>query len=159
MSLIHPTLRIEQLFISPGHNYFGRHGQAAGTHPLLAVEAIECVAGRGIVGDRFFDFKIGYKGQVTFFSSEIFEEVARTLGVLGKKPGVTRRNAITRGVELNSLIGARFQVQGVEFEGMAECKPCYWMDEAIAPGAEALLQGRGGLRARILTSGTLRVGL
>ena len=34
-----------------------------------------------------------------------------------------------------------------------------WMDEAIAPGAEALLQGRGGLRARILTSGTLRVGL
>jgi MOSC domain-containing protein YiiM len=42
---------------------------------------------------------------------------------------------------------------------MAECKPCYWMDEAIAPGAEALLQGRGGLRARILTSGTLRVGL
>jgi len=83
----------------------------------------------------------------------------RPLGVLGKQPGVTRRNAITRGVELNSLIGARFQVQGVEFEGMAECKPCYWMDEAIAPGAEALLQGRGGLRARILTSGTLRVGL
>jgi hypothetical protein len=52
----------------------------------------------------------------------------------------------------------------VEFEGICECKPCYWMDYAIAPGAEQFLQGRGGLRAKILSDGilardTLKLGL
>jgi MOSC domain-containing protein YiiM len=68
-----------------------------------------------------------------------------------------RRNVVTQGIDLNQLIGKRFSIQGVLFEGVCECKPCYWMDRAIAPGAEDLLRGRGGLRARILTSGTLRV--
>jgi MOSC domain-containing protein YiiM len=79
------------------------------------------------------------------------------LGAVGKSPGVTRRNVITRGVDLNSLIGQRFANQGVEFEGVAECSPCHWMNQAIAPGAESALRGRGGLRARILTDGILRV--
>ena len=149
--------RIEKLFLSPGHNYFGHHGRAAGNFPLLEVETVECVAGRGLRGDRFFDFKNDYKGQITFFSGEVFDDVCRTLCVSGKQPGVTRRNVLTRGVDLNSLIGARFALQGIEFEGVGECRPCYWMDQAIAPGAEKALQGRGGLRARILTSGILRV--
>jgi MOSC domain-containing protein YiiM len=55
------------------------------------------------------------------------------------------------------LIGKNFECQGLVFQGVCECAPCYWMDEAIAPGAEAALQGRGGLRARILTGGILRV--
>jgi len=150
-------MRIEKLFLSPGHNYFGRHGQAAENFPLLEVEAVECVAGRGLRGDRFFGFKHDYKGQITFFSCEVFEEVCRALGVSGKQPGVTRRNVFTRGIDLNSLIGARFTLQGIEFEGVGECRPCYWMDQAIAPGAEKALKERGGLRARILSSGFLRV--
>ncbi len=72
-------------------------------------------------------------------------------------PGVTRRNVITEGMDLNLLVGKRFTLQGVEFEGVCECKPCYWMDQAIAPGGEAALLGRGGLRAKILTCGKLRV--
>jgi MOSC domain-containing protein YiiM len=48
-------------------------------------------------------------------------------------------------------------VQGVAFIGTGECRPCYWMDQALAPGAEAALRGRGGLRAQILTNGRLRV--
>ena len=63
---------------------------------------------------------------------------------------------ITEGADLNALIGQRFIVQGVEFEGVCECSPCYWMDRAIAPGAEEALKGRGGLRARILSNGVLR---
>ena len=150
-------MKIRQLFISPGHNFFGHHSQPAGENPVVEVSEVECVAGSGLVGDRFFGFKENYKGQVTFFSSEVFEEICRQLGVTGKSPGVTRRNVITAGVDLNSLIGIKFIVQGAEFEGVCECSPCYWMDAAIAPGAEAALQGRGGLRARILTSGKLRV--
>jgi MOSC domain-containing protein YiiM len=59
-------------------------------------------------------------------------------------------------VDLNALVGAEFEVQSVRFAGVAECSPCDWMDVALGPGAEAWLQGRGGLRARILTDGVLR---
>jgi len=150
-------MKIRHLFISPGHNYFGHHGQPAGEHPLLEIGQVECIAGQGLVGDRFFDFKENYKGQITFFSSEVFAEICARLGATGKSPGATRRNVITAGVDLNSLLERQFTVQGVEFEGVCECSPCYWMDSAIAPGAETALRGRGGLRARILTSGTLHV--
>jgi hypothetical protein len=151
------ALRVVGIFISPGHNFFGYHEQLAGTHPTISVSEIECVAGKGLFGDRFFGFKENYKGQVTFFSDEVFTDVCRKLGVNDKSPEVTRRNIVTRGVELNSLVGRRFVVQGIEFEGMAECSPCHWMNEAIAPGAEAMLHGRAGLRARILSDGVLRV--
>jgi MOSC domain-containing protein YiiM len=150
-------MRICKLYISPGHNFFGHHQQPAGENPLIEQEELYCVAGRGIQGDRFFDYKEHYKGQITFFSLEVFEEVCNRLGVRDKSPSVTRRNVITADVDLNSLIGQEFEIQGVRFVGAAECSPCYWMDLAIAPGAETLLQGRGGLRARILSDGILRV--
>jgi hypothetical protein len=151
------TVRVVGIFISPGHNFFGHHGQPAGTHPTIAVPEVECVAGQGLCGDRFFGFKENYKGQVTFFSAEVIDTVCDRFGVRDKSPGVTRRNVITRGTDLNSLVGKRFILQGIEFEGVAECSPCHWMNDAIAPGAEAALHGRGGLRARILTAGVLRV--
>lgn len=150
-------ISVEDLFISPGHNFFGHHGQPAGTNPTQRMREIECVAGRGVRRDRFFDYTEDYKGQITFLSIEVFEEVCQSLGVSGKCPGLTRRNVITSGVDLNLLIGKTFSVQGLDFEGVCECKPCYWMDQAIGAGAENALQGRGGLRARILTSGILCV--
>jgi MOSC domain-containing protein YiiM len=148
-------MRICRLFISPGHNFFGHHEQPAGEYPLIEKTEVSCVAGRGIKGDRFFDYKGGYKGQITFFSSEVFAEICCQLGVSDKSPGVTRRNVITADVNLNSLVGVEFNIQGVRFAGVAECSPCYWMNLAVAPGAEKLLEGRGGLRARILSDGVI----
>ena len=142
-----PPLSIEHLYISPGHNFFGRHGLSPGINPLQEVAKIECFAGRGVRGDRFFDYKEDYKGQITFFSSEVFEDVCHALGVHGKAPGSTRRNVITRGADLTDLIGKRFSVQGVVFEGVAECKPCYWMDVAIAPGRRGTSRARRIARA------------
>lgn len=150
-------MRICRLYISPGHNFFGHHEQPPGDHPLIEQTELRCVAGRGVEGDRFFDYKDNYKGQITFFSSEVFDELCRHIGAHGKLPGATRRNVITAGVDLNTLIGTEFEVQGIRFAGVAECAPCYWMDKAIAPGAEEFLKGRGGLRARILTDGILVV--
>lgn len=150
-------MKVRHLYISPGHNFFGRYRQSPGEHPLVECAEIHCVAGRGIEGDRFLDFKNDYKGQITFFASEMFNEICEQLGVSGKAPGVTRRNVITAGVNLNSLVGVEFEIQGVRFLGTAECSPCHWMDEVIAPGAEKLLHARGGLRAKILTDGILRV--
>jgi len=149
-------LTIERIFISSGHNYFGHHGQAAGEHPLEEVERVECVAGRGLRGDRFFDFKPDYKGQVTLFSAEVFEQLQQALSLPGAQPAALRRNLLVRGADLNALVGQEFELQGVRLSGSAECKPCYWMDQAIGPGAEAWLRGRGGLRCRILSDGWLR---
>jgi hypothetical protein len=148
-------MRVEQLFISPGHNFFGHHGQSAGGHGILPVEQLECVAGRGIRDDRFFDFKENYKGQITFFSMEIFEGLRRELNLPKAQPQATRRNVFVRGVNLNELIGKEFEVQGVSFAGIEECRPCYWMNSALGPGAEEWLRGRAGLRCRVLTDGTI----
>ena len=150
------VIRVHQLFLSPGHNYFGHHGQPAGEHPRVEVESVECVADHGLRGDRFFDFKKDYKGQITFFSLEVFEALRRELSLPQAQPSATRRNVFVSGVDLNTLIGTEFELQGVRFLGTEECRPCAWMDQALGPGAEAWLKGRGGLRARILTSGTLR---
>jgi MOSC domain-containing protein YiiM len=151
------TITVCQLFISRGHNFFGHHGRPAGQNEILEVEQIECVSGRGIRGDRFFDYKEDYKGQITFFSKEVFEAMKIELECFKLHPSAMRRNVLVSGAQLNRLIGLRFEVQGIVFEGSEECRPCYWMDKAICAGAEKWLCGRGGLRARILTSGTLRV--
>jgi len=148
---------IVRIYLSPGHNYFGRHGMEAERNEVLSVPSVKCIAGQGLVGDRFFGYKEDYKGQVTFFAWEVYQDLCRAFGVTDKEPEVFRRNIITRGVELNALIGKEFSIQGVTFEGMAECSPCYWMDGAFCEGAEKALRGRGGLRARILTDGVLSV--
>ena len=149
---------IRQIFISAGHNYFGHHGRAPDDFPLVEVEQIECVAGHGIRGDRFFDYRDDYKGQITFFSHEIFEKLTAHFALRDKSAGVLRRNVVVSDVNLNDLIREEFSIQGVRFRGTAHCKPCYWMNQAVAPGAEEFLQGKGGLRAQILSDGVIAVG-
>lgn len=150
---------IRCLYISPGHNYRGHHGQEAGTHPILEVDEVECVAGKGLVGDRYFGHEDDFKGQITFFAFEVHQQLCSELDLPDTPTSVYRRNVITQGLDLNSLVGKEFELEGVRFFGTEECQPCYWMDRALGPGAEVALQGRGGLRARILTSGTLKWGL
>ena len=89
-------IRVEHLFVSPGHNFFGHHDQPAGEHPIIAVGQIECVAGRGIRGDRFFEYKPDYKGQITFFSMEVMEALRRELNLSGVQSQATRRNLPSR---------------------------------------------------------------
>jgi MOSC domain-containing protein YiiM len=151
------SVKIRHIYISPGHNFFGRNGQPPREHPANEVQQVECVAGKGLVGDRFFGFKEDYKGQVTFFAQEVYEALCREFSVNDKPPSVFRRNVITEGVDLNSLVGKEFEVQGIHFRGMAECNPCHWMNHAFAEGAERFLHARGGLRAKVLSNGILRV--
>ncbi|HEY2712910.1 MAG TPA: MOSC domain-containing protein [Chthoniobacterales bacterium] len=149
---------IDQIFTSRGHNFVGHYGEKPGDFPIVEASKIECVAGRGIRGDRYFDFRQDYKGQITFFSREVFDLMSEHFGLTNKSPGVLRRNVIVSDVDLMGLIGVDFILQGIEFRGTAHCAPCFWMETAFAPGAEKFLAGRGGLRARILTDGWLAVG-
>ena len=148
-------MHILHLYLSPEHNFFGHHGQPAGQASMVEVDSVECVTGKGLVGDRFFDFKEDYKGQVTFFAQEEYERLCAQFQIENVPPSIFRRNIITRGVDLNTLIGREFEVQGVRFLGTQESAPCHWMNQAFAEGAEDAMKGHGGLRAKILSDGVL----
>ena len=150
-------MRLLHLYLSPEHNFFGHHGQEAGTAPMIEVAEAECVTGKGLRGDRCFGWKEDYKGQVTFFEQEQYERLCAQFGEPDRPPSVFRRNVITQGIDLNTLIGSEFEVQGVRFLGTQESAPCYWMNQAFAEGAEEALKGHGGLRAKVLSDGILRV--
>jgi MOSC domain-containing protein YiiM len=149
---------IRHIFTSPGHNFFGRYGQPADTHPAVDRPVAKCRAGWGLEGDRFYGYRPDYKGQVTFFAWENFVAIREKFGVPALLPSAFRRNVVTEGLDLNSLIGRRFTLGGIEFEGTGEARPCVWMNQVVAPGAEDWLFGRGGLRTRVLSDGELRVG-
>ena len=66
----------------PDNNFFGHRWRPAGTHPIFEVPAIECIAGRGIRSDRFFDYKNAYKkAVVTFFAEETYHALCGEFGV------------------------------------------------------------------------------
>lgn len=150
---------LEAIYISPGHDFRGRHGLGRLDHGMTELTEVECMAGRGLKGDRYADREPGHKGQVTFFDADTVDAVRALHNLPDLPSSAFRRNLIVRGINPGDWIGRRFVFQGVVFEGSEECRPCYWMDETIAPGTEEFLRAdcRGGLRARILTNGILRV--
>lgn len=152
-------MQIQQIFISPGHNFVGHFGREPDAFPLQKVERVECVACRGLRGDRYFDHKTDYKGQITFFSREVFDQLCAAFPSVDKSPGVLRRNVIVSGVELLSLIGQDFELDGIKFRGTQHCAPCDWMELAFAPGTKEFLKKNAGLRAQILTDGWLATGV
>lgn len=149
-------MEICHIYLSPGHNFVGHYGEEPDKFPAVEVQSVQCVAGRGLVGDRYFDHKEDYKGQITFISMEVFEKLCADMQLKDCLPSLPRRNVVTRGVDLNEWIGKEFEVQGVRFFGTQECAPCDWMDRVIGPDAKRRLRGNGGLRAKILSDGELR---
>ena len=71
-----PTV-VRHLFISRGHNFFGHHGQPAGTNPLMESAAVELIAGKGIRGDRFSSINRTTKDKSHSFLSRFFARFVR----------------------------------------------------------------------------------
>jgi MOSC domain len=152
-------VQIHHLYTSPGHNYFGHHGQQPGGHGIVEHTRIELHAGRGICGDRFYAWKDDYKGQVTFIDLAVVDAVRQHAGRPDIAASSFRRNIVISGMDLNAWIGQEFELGGVRFIGTQECSPCHWMDRACGTeGTEAVMKGRGGLRCRVLSDGFLRTG-
>ena len=83
---------------------------------------------------------------------------AETLGTLQLKPGITRENVTTEGLNVSGLaIGQRLRLGEVELQVSAVCDPCEQI-EALRPGLQAEMQGRRGMLCRVLTGGTLQRG-
>ena len=102
-----------------------------------------CEAGLGLTGDRYQREEIGHKRQVTFFDLDVHRDLLRRFPGSEVETDVYRRNVVIDGVDLNGLIGKQFWLRRGLFEGVEECRPCYWMDTAFGPGTEEALKGRG----------------
>jgi MOSC domain-containing protein YiiM len=119
---------------------------------LGAVESVQAVAGKGLVGDRHFEPDGQRPGcALTLIEAEALEEV----GLSGTE---SRRQVVVRGVRLNDLVGKRFRVGGIECLGVELCEPCLHLQSLTRPGIIDDLLHRGGLNADILSSGTISVG-
>jgi hypothetical protein len=136
----------------------------AASAPMRTVHEIECVSGRGLAGDRYFEgigtFSASAKKpshEVTLVEAEEIEDFNVQFGTK-VKPEELRRNLVTRGIRLNDLVGQRFTIGSVTFEGIRLCEPCSHL--AAITGDEVLtgLVHQAGLRAAIVASGTVRVG-
>ena len=152
------NIQIIRIFISPGHDYWTKGNAEPFQHGIQEVTEAECMAGKGLRGDRHSVGKPNRKGQITFMSVEAIEAI-RTKFQLPRLPAtVFRRNVVVRGVDLASLLDKQFELQGIWFQGAQECRPCDWMDRVVAPGVKTFMQQNflGGLRAKILTDGILR---
>lgn len=155
-------VEILHLLVSPTHAYFGRARDGAADVPTTDAATVEVVAGKGIVGDRFFGKAAHMDAAVTLFAVESLEAIAADLATGPFDPLLPRRNVVLRGAELTPLIGQDFALESdgarVEFHGGRHAHPCVWMDRVLAPGAHKAMRGRGGLRCRPLTGGTLHRG-
>jgi MOSC domain-containing protein YiiM len=130
---------------------------------LHAVPNAEAIAGRGLVGDRYFakdgtfSSKDGPEREVTLVEAEALEGLAREYQI-ELQPNQSRRNLLTRGVPLNHLVGKTFTVGNVALRGIRLCEPCGHLEKLTCVGVLKGLIHRGGLRAQILTGGALEVG-
>jgi MOSC domain-containing protein YiiM len=134
--------------------------------PMAAMQEraeVRVVFGRGLEGDRYylgagtFSNSPGAGREVTLIEAEAIEALEREKHI-SIRAGQARRNLVTRGVPLNHLVGREFQVGQVRLRGVRLCEPCAHMERLTREGALAGLIHRGGLRADIVTGGTIRVG-
>jgi MOSC domain-containing protein YiiM len=130
---------------------------------LDAVKSARAIPGKGLQGDRYFDKNGTFSKkdtddrELTLIEAESIEALAREYQT-EIHPGAARRNVLTRGIALNHLVGREFQIGNVKARGMRLCEPCGHLEKLTNSKVRAGLVHRGGLRAKILTEGEIRVG-
>lgn len=135
------------------------------TGPMQSVPVATALAGRGLAGDRYAA-KAGtftprsekFKGyDLTLIEGEVLEALTLTDGS-HLAPEEARRNIVTRGIDLNALVGREFRIGSLRAFGQRLCEPCVHLQRLTRPGVVAGLVHRGGLRADMLTDGEMHVG-
>ena len=136
------------------------HLAPANGAPTYPVAEVEAVAGAGLEGDRHYR-PVGEQepqDELTLIESEALEALAGDHGI-ALEPGEHRRQVVTAGVSLNDLVGQEFQVGSVRLRAIKLNEPCKYLEDLTGrPGLIKGLVHRGGIRAQILTGGTIQVG-
>jgi len=130
--------------------------------PMTVVETAAAQAGRGLEGDRYFAARGTFSdphatgNDLTLIEAEVLEQLALPVGDLA--PADARRNIVTRGIDLNALVGQRFTIGEVQCVGRRLCAPCGHLQRLTTAGTLRALVHKGGLRADVLTDGMIRAG-
>lgn len=127
--------------------------------PVISRDEVRAVAGKGLEGDRYFndDGWDEAKREMTLVEIEAVEAANRDYD-LGLAPEDMRRQVVTRGVALNHLVGREFAIGDVKCLGIKLNEPCNHLRKLAGKPLIKPMIHRGGLRAQILESGTIRVG-
>ncbi|WP_299201502.1 MOSC domain-containing protein [uncultured Amphritea sp.] len=125
---------------------------------LHIVDSVEALAGLGLEGDHRCSKTPGSARQVTLISAEFIQMIEAYTGIEQIDPAILRRNLVVSGINLNALRHQQFSIGAARFEATALCHPCVRMDQALGQGGTAAMLGYGGVCARILESGVIRVG-
>jgi MOSC domain-containing protein YiiM len=125
----------------------------------------KAIPGKGLEGDRYAagagtftprsDRLRGY--DITLIESEVLTRLRLADGT-GLAPEESRRNVVTRGIDLNALVGQEFRIGPVRAFGQRLCEPCVHLQRLTRPGVVAGLVHRGGLRADLLSGGEIHLG-
>ena len=131
---------------------------------MQPVAEVRAVPGRGLEGDRYYDGRGTFSPQpqkadfeLTLIEEERVEAFARDFD-LDFTAAHARRNVVTRGVDLNALVGREFRIGDVRVRGVRLCEPCHYLAKTTHPETLRGLVHKGGLRAQILSTGTIKTG-
>ena len=147
-----PTGRVLHIHIAPG----------AG-EPMVALDAVEAIAGVGLVGDRYATqtghwSPIARRGErLTLIANEEIQRLGHEHG-MWLQPGEMRRNITTEGIALDALLGRRFAIGAVVCEATRRCEPCTYLEELIDKEVLYAVVHRAGIRVQILQGGIIAVG-
>ncbi len=125
--------------------------------PLLAREAVFAAKEAGLEGDHYQTRRAG-KRQLTLIQAEHLTAIASYLGIGPVSPGLLRRNVVTEQINLLALKNKRFRIGSAVLEYTGECQPCSRMEELLGVGGYNAVRGHGGITARILCGGEIRLG-
>jgi MOSC domain-containing protein YiiM len=143
---------------------FSRRGRVAwiGLRPapraaIRVVDSGQLIADAGIEGDHRAA-RGGGKRQVTLIQQEHLGAIAALAGLEAVDPALLRRNLVVSGISLAALKDRCFRVGEAVLEGTGECQPCSRMEESLGPGGYNAMRGHGGITARVLQGGLVRIG-
>jgi MOSC domain-containing protein YiiM len=125
--------------------------------PMQAVTEAVAEPGVGLIGDRFCG-TTNSKRQVTLMQAEHLTAVASTLHQVAIQPMLLRRNLVIDGINLLALKDQRFQIGQVVLQMTGLCHPCSKMEKVLGPGGYNALRGHGGITARVLVAGRMKIG-
>ena len=124
--------------------------------PMIKLDSVGAIAGKGLKGDRYAS-KNG-KRQVTLIQGEHLLAIASLLGRESVEPELLRRNLVVTGINLLALKDKQFQVGSALLEYTGLCHPCSAMETTFGAGGYNAVRGHGGITARILESGEIKIG-
>lgn len=144
---------LQNLFTKPGRVVYLSIRKKR-LEPVTALNEVLAVEGKGLEGDRYQN--LGGARQVTLIQAEHLASVSSFVGK-NISPDLTRRNIIVKGINLLAFKGKNFKIGQAILQYSGECHPCSRMEENLGPGGYNALRGHGGITAKVIEAGLIKL--